>query len=554
VPLNIRFFIGRREIIRSLGTHDLKVARKAVIEMADELDKLFSKIQMGAEQLSPSDLAEFSNAFCASKTQALIAEALVDFDDRKVEDEEWDAFHARTFRQEVLTDLRYSRLSSAEPEVDALLSQHNVILDRGSALYKQLCRATLQGLADFYDKAEIILKGGFDDPRVVAEQTVSVTQITGPNSGDVTFGIAIEKYLNDQKPNWSAKQFTSQSAKLQYFLSYLSEANNCDATQLALSAVTNTIARSYKEHLQVAPSNAKKKYPNLSPIEQVKAAKQDNAAPMSSETQNNYLQCLSTLYSFAESELDYQDRNPFKGRGYAKATRQKARDRRSAFSNDQLTHLFSSPIYMGCKSLPACHAEGRLIPRDSHKYWVPLIGLFTGMRLQEILQLYLEDVYQHDGLWVFDLNENHPDKNLKTPQSKRLVPIHSDLIAMGLIDLWEKKKTNLKDKRLFEDAKVASDGTYSSTFSKWFSRYLTNIGIKTAKTSFHSLRHNMKDGFRNSGASDELAENFMGRSTGTTGEAYGSGYSVQSLHDALHTIKFTTQIAVLKTQREVIKE
>lgn len=546
MPLNIRFFIGRREIIRSLGTHDLKVARKAVIEMADELDKLFSKIQMGAELLSHSDLTEFSNALCASKTKALLAEALADFDDRKIEDEEWEAFHARTFKQEILDDLRHSRLSSAEPEVDALLSQHNVSLDQGGALYKQLCRATLQGLADCYEKAEIIIKGGFDDPRVVAEQTVSVTQITGPNSGDVTFGIAIEKYLNDQKTSWSAKQFTSQSAKLQYFLTYLSEANNCDATQFALSSVTSAIARSYKEHLQVAPSNAKKKYPNLSPIEQVKAARQDNAAPMSSETQNNYLQCLSTLYSFAESELDYQDKNPFKGRGYAKATRQKARDRRSAFSNDQLTKLFSSPIYMGCKSLPTCHTEGRLIPRDSHKYWVPLIGLFTGMRLQEILQLYLEDVYQHDGLWVFDLNVNHPDKKLKSLQSKRLVPIHSDLIELGLIDLWEKKGTDLKDKRLFEDAKVASDGTYSSTFSKWFSRYLTNIGIKTDKTSFHSLRHNMKDGFRNSGASDELAENFMGRSTGTTGEAYGSGYSVKSLHDALHKIKFTTQASVLK--------
>jgi integrase len=554
VPLNIRFFVGRREIIRSLGTHDLKVARKAVIEMADKLDKLFSKIQMGAELLSSSDLAEFSNAFCASKTQALLTEALVDFDDRKIEDEEWEAFHARTFKQEILDDLRHSRLSSAEPEVDALLSQHNVSLDQGSTLYKQLCRATLQGLADCYEKAEIIIKGGFDDPRVVAEQTVSVTQITSSNSGDITFNIAIEKYLNDQKTSWSAKQFTSQSAKIQYFLTYLSEANNCDATQFALSSVTSTIARSYKEHLQVAPSNAKQKYPNLSPLEQVKAARQDNATPMSSETQNNYLQCLSTLYSFAESELDYEDKNPFKGRGYAKATRQQARDRRSAFSNDQLTKLFSSPIYTGCKSLPTCHIEGRLIPRDSHKYWVPLIGLFTGMRLQEILQLYLEDVYQHDGLWVFDLNKNHPDKRLKSPQSKRLVPIHSDLIELGLIDLWEKKKTNLKDKRLFEDAKVASDGTYSSTFSKWVSRYLTNTGIKTAKTSFHSLRHNMKDGFRNSGASDELAENFMGRSTGTTGEAYGSGYSVQSLHDALHKIKFTTQIAVLKTQREVIKE
>ena len=193
---------------------------------------------------------------------------------------------------------------------------------------------------------------------------------------------------------------------------------------------------------------------------------------------------------------------------------------------------------MGCKSLPTCHEEGRLIPRDSHKYWVPLIGLFTGMRLQEILQLYLEDVYQHDGLWVFDLNENHPDKKLKTPQSKRLGPIHSDLIELGLIDLWEKKKTNLKDKRLFEDANVASDGTYSSTFSKWFSRYLTNIGIKTAKTSFHSLRQT-KDGFK----IPELQMSWL-RIYGTSNGYYGEDMEAAiryKAHDALHKIKFTTQ-------------
>ena len=72
MPLNIRFFVGRREIIRSLGTHDLKVARKAVIEMADKLDKLFSKIQMGAELLSSSDPVHFYHAFCVSKTKTFI--------------------------------------------------------------------------------------------------------------------------------------------------------------------------------------------------------------------------------------------------------------------------------------------------------------------------------------------------------------------------------------------------------------------------------------------------------------------------------------------------
>jgi hypothetical protein len=67
---------------------------------------------------------------------------------------------------------------------------------------------------------------------------------------------------------------------------------------------------------------------------------------------------------------------------------------------------------------------------------------------------------------------------------------------------------------------------------------LEKLGIKTDKTSFHSLRHNLKDSFREAGESDELAENFMGRSTGSTGEAYGSGFSIKKQHQAINKIKF----------------
>jgi hypothetical protein len=49
----------------------------------------------------------------------------------------------------------------------------------------------------------------------------------------------------------------------------------------------------------------------------------------------------------------------------------------------------------------------------------------------------------------------------------------------------------------------------------------------------------MKDFFRQIEESDELAENFMGRSTGSTGESYGSGFSVERFNKALHQIKFT---------------
>ena len=48
----------------------------------------------------------------------------------------------------------------------------------------------------------------------------------------------------------------------------------------------------------------------------------------------------------------------------------------------------------------------------------------------------------------------------------------------------------------------------------------------------------MKDFFRQVGESDELAENFMGRSTGSTGEAYGSGFSLERFKEAVNKINF----------------
>ena len=158
--------------------------------------------------------------------------------------------------------------------------------------------------------------------------------------------------------------------------------------------------------------------------------------------------------------------------------------------------------------------------------------------MHEILQLYLEDIYEKEGVWVFDLNENHSDKKLKTPQSRRLVPLHNKLIELGLLELWQTRKEENGYGRLFPLAFQSNDGTYSSIFSKWFGRYIKHIGIKTTRTSFHSFRHNIKDLFRESGESDELAENFVGGTTGTVGSDYGSGFSLKRLHEALHKWQF----------------
>jgi integrase len=65
---------------------------------------------------------------------------------------------------------------------------------------------------------------------------------------------------------------------------------------------------------------------------------------------------------------------------------------------------------------------GTLILRDEH-YWIPLIGLFSGMRQEEICQLHVEDVREAWGI------NSRPPRKLKNATAARLVPVHKDLIA-----------------------------------------------------------------------------------------------------------------------------
>ena len=143
--------------------------------MSEQLDELFVNIRNGKKLLSAEEVACDASDFTRVKTEKLLLVALEDFKDRSKEDEEWEAFHAREYRKQTLEDLRQSRLTSAEPDADALLSEHGVSLDKTSALYKQLCRESLHGLADFYVNAEIIVKGDLENPSLTFSQLETST-------------------------------------------------------------------------------------------------------------------------------------------------------------------------------------------------------------------------------------------------------------------------------------------------------------------------------------------------------------------------------------------
>ena len=536
VPISLRSILERREIVLSLKTDDFKDACMATLEMSKELDGLFDRLRQGVGLITPPEQDIFTKAVKTHRTQELLREALETFNDRKIEDIEWEAQHCRTYRQEILADLKKNNLQAGENEVDSLLD--DLSIEVNVVVLRQLQRAAMKGLADFYVNAEMIVNGDMENPLLWQKTpSLEITSAKAETEQELMFEAVFRSFLADRTRQDGTKQLASIESHYRYFMRFLTEQDGVSPEQRPLSSVSSKLVRDYKEHLRATPSNLTKKYPNMTTHEAVKAAQLDGAAMISDTTQEKYLQDLSTIFNYAINEMEYPKINPFKGKTATKIGVRHARNARLPLSEEQLKVLFSSPLFTGCKSLASCHRTGNFIPKDSHKYWVPLIGLCSGMREQEVLQLHCEDLFQYKNIWVFSVNSLHEDKRLKTPQSERRVPIHIDLIELGLLQHLKNQRSR-GHHRLFPDAEMSCDGTYSSTFSKWFSRYLTNIGIKTKKTCFHSFRHNIKDNFRDAGEDGELSEHFCGRKTGSTAERYGSAYSIERFDEALHKLQF----------------
>ncbi len=106
--------------------------------------------------------------------------------------------------------------------------------------------------------------------------------------------------------------------------------------------------------------------------------------------------------------------------------------------------------------------------KENARYWIPLIGLFTGVRLGEICQLHISDIKKSSGVWFFDINSDSEDKKLKNLSSKRQIPIHPVLIDLGFLDLI-KSLEEKKQIRVFSELVGGRDG-YTKYISRWLNQ------------------------------------------------------------------------------------
>lgn len=146
---------------------------------------------------------------------------------------------------------------------------------------------------------------------------------------------------------------------------------------------------------------------------------------------------------------------------------------------------------------------------DPSEFWFPLIGLHTGMRVAEIGQLRLSDLYEQDELHVIDVNETADDASLKTATSRRVIPMPSALIDAGLLDYIADVRSQGFE-RLFPWLTKTKQG-YGANVSKTFSRRLETLGIKTQALTFHSLRHTANKRLADAGVDEAKRAAMLGQ-------------------------------------------
>ncbi|MDR3510928.1 MAG: tyrosine-type recombinase/integrase [Caulobacteraceae bacterium] len=312
-----------------------------------------------------------------------------------------------------------------------------------------------------------------------------------------------------------------------------------------IRSIDREACRRLMDMLMWLPTNSKKRFPKLTAVQASEMAKAKKlTSTLGYAAINSYLKCLSALMNFAINE-GYIDRNPAKG--FRVVDPRHRRDRRLPFSNDQLRAIFNAPLYRGCMDDEYGYADvGPARPRRA-RFWVPLIALFSGMRMNEICQLDVSDIRLVDGVDCFLITsrstDGGDDKKVKTSTSERFVPIHPRLTEIGFMDFVDERRRNGSAK-LFPELTLSTTGYYSDPFSKWFRRFIHKAKATGPKTCFHSFRHCFRDALREARIDHDVALALGGWSSGTgtegtlTAEAYGRGFRVKTLFEAMERVDY----------------
>jgi len=526
VPDDLRGKIGKKELRYSLKTGSIGEAKIKARRAASGAQLLFSRLRKDKGVMD--ELSGFQ-----------IQEMLEEYIRRSLEDEEemWintnrplnpdEVSEGIEALEYVLSDLKEALASAdhrhAERIADELLDEKGLRLDKDSPTYKKFCREILKAQIE---ALEIVLKrrhGDYSGEPIYS----STTGTPAERRQSARLNEIIKGYWNEniKAGNWAERTKVEYERCIRFMLWILGDP--------PVHTVNHQRMRTFKEGLLKLPANlSSRKYAGKTVAEVLKT---DSDKKMAVSTVNKYLGFAIGVFNYAVRN-NHIPSNPAQGLQITKKKRKRgASDRRAVFTVEDLEKLFQSKEYT---------QDDFSYP---HQFWVPLLGLFTGARLEELCQLYIEDVQLIDGIWVLDINEKSPDKKLKTADSKRQIPIHPFLVEELQFPAFVEKVKRQDYDRVWPELKKINH-RYSHYVSRWFTAYRKSCGVTEERKAFHSFRHTFSNYLKQNDFERSMCKQLVGHTdSDMTFGVYGKKYGVQKLYsDVVSKIDFGIDLNHLK--------
>ncbi len=443
--------------------------------------------------------------------------------------------------------------------VDQLIKKHGLKIDRNGDQYKAFCRETLQMLLrldrqkEAYRNQELYGAGNQPTEQVASKTKSSTKKITISQLADMYFEykVMVEKEWSEN----TQKSKTEYLNRIKEIFEYVS-----GSKYTVITEYNKDTASEVRKVLSILPTNMKKKYPNLSFKQIVAGCKKGEIAPnkedrFSITTYNTYATLINALFAYAKDEGLVQEN--FFNRLKVK-NKDKGKKKRNPFTENEIKLFFSTDLYVNKK----------FELKHSWRYWVPIILMYSGARIEEICQLYLDDIEVNGQVKYFNICAKDDPKtdikltSVKNPQSQRIIPMHPVLIDIGLLEYINYLKGS-NEIKLFPTLKNRNrKGKYKKAghdVTRWFNEesathykksYLSRCGIrneddkKSLKKVLYCFRHTVETILINHPEKIQLDEVdvLFGHQVEGTGRRHYGEYYLETLFDVVRKINYPPEI------------
>ncbi|MCD2339685.1 site-specific integrase [Ideonella azotifigens] len=325
-----------------------------------------------------------------------------------------------------------------------------------------------------------------------------------------------DKTLNDGDTRATRKTLASFQATVQRFTELMGD--------LDITAINREVVARYRAELARLPAKGEGTR-GLNASQLIAKAEKEGLPRLSEPTILNHIRAVSAVLSHGV-RLQRLPENPIiaggVGRSAAKAATRRVAGirRRKDYSPDELRAIFTSPAFTETDWAPPRAAFGKAW------YWLPLLLYYTGARREELAQLKASDVKKSpDGIWHLNIlaaeDEEDGSRGVKTEGSRRLLPLHPDLVKRGFLDYASSLPTK---GQLFPDLKPSPSGYFGANFGKRWAVYLKEtVKLDSSVSPIHGFRHTFKTLSRDVGIPEDVHDAITGHAgTGGIARDYGS--------------------------------